>query len=315
MSRIFYISHDATTPRGGVTVLYDHVAALREHGLEAFVVHGTPGFRYPFARKDVPVLDSSAQGALSASDVLVVPEDHPSAVRTCRDLPCRKVLICQNHYYAFISLKPGETWRDFGFSAYLCVSSPIQQALKKWFGVNASVVRPALDSAFFGDAFKPLARPISVACMPRKGLHHLRLVQALLAAVGSKLSWLEIDGLPKEQVAARLRDAHIYVSTSAAEGLGLPPLEAMAVGCLVVGFAGGGGLDYATADNGVWVPDQDPWALAEALRETIASLDDADAVALFDAKRRAGRATAENYTRARFERDLMAFWSAFLNHA
>jgi len=114
---------------------------------------------------------------------------------------------------------------------------------------------------------------------------------------------------------ARLRDAHIYVSTSVAEGLGLPPLEAMAAGCLVVGFTGGGGLDYATADNGVWVPDQDPWALAEALRETIASLNDANAVASLDAKRRAGRATADNYTRPRFERELISFWSAFINEA
>jgi hypothetical protein len=315
MSRIFYVSHDVTEPRGGVAVMYDHVATLRQHGLEAFVVHATPGFRYRFAGNDIPVLDSSAQGALSTSDVLVVPEDYPSAIRTCRDLPCRKVLICQNHYYLFNSLKPGEHWRDFGFSAYLCVSSPIQHALKEWFDVDASVVRPAVDGAFFGDGLKPLTQPISVACMPRKGLPHIRLVQGLLATAGSKLSWLEIDGLPKEQVVARLRDAQIYVSTSVAEGLGLPPLEAMAAGCLVVGFAGGGGLDYATADNGVWVPDQDPWALADALCETIASLGDTNAVASLDAKRRAGRATAENYTRARFERDLLAFWSAFLSNA
>ena len=172
-----------------------------------------------------------------------------------------------------------------------------------------------MDGAFFGDGLKPLTQPISVACMPRKGLPHIRLVQGLLATVGSKVSWLEIHGLPKEEVIARMRDAQIYVSTSVAEGLGLPPLEAMAAGCLVIGFAGGGGLDFATADNGIWVPDQDPWALADALHETVASLDDTSAVASLDAKRRAGRATAENYTHDRFERELIAFWSAFLNDA
>jgi len=55
--------------------------------------------------------------------------------------------------------------------------------------------------------------------------------------------------------------------------------------------------------------------LAEALRETIASLNDANAVASLDAKRRAGRATADNYTRPRFERELISFWSAFINEA
>jgi len=201
----------------------------------------------------------------------------------------------------------------------MCVSSPIQQALRRWFGVDASVVRPAVDDVFFSEDLKPFTPPIIVACMPRKGPHNIRLVQGLLAAAGhvhgEDLSWLEIDGLSKDQVAARLRDAHVYVSTSMYEGLGLPPLEAMAAGCLVVGFAGGGGLDYATADNGIWVPDEDAWALADALERTLASLDDPAAAAALEAKRRAGHATARNYTRARFEHDLLAFWSTYLGSA
>jgi len=316
MSRILYISHDIAQPRGGIGVLYDHVAVLREHGLDAFIVHATPGFRYPFAGADIPVIDASSNLRVSTTDVLVVPEDYPAAIKKCGDLNCRKVLFCQNHFYVFQGLAPGETWRNFGFSGYMCVSSPIEQALRRWFGVDASVVRPAVDDIFFGEDLKPFTPPITVACMPRKGPYVIRLVQVLLAAAGhvqgKGLSWLEIDRLSKDEVAARLRDAHIYVSTSMYEGLGLPPLEAMAAGCLVVGFAGGGGLDYATADNGLWVPDEDAWALADALERTLASLGDPAAVATLEAKRRAGHATARNYTRARFEHELLAFWSAYL---
>jgi hypothetical protein len=319
MSRILYISHDVSQPRGGVGVLYDHVAALRSHGFDAFVVHTTPGFRYPFGRPDVPVIDGSSSVRGSKTDVLVVPEDHSAIIRKCREVTCRKVLFCQNHYFIFQGLAPGETWGEFGFSGYICVSTPIQRALKRWFGVDASVVRPGLDDAWFADGFKPLAPPVTLACMPRKGPANLELVRGLLAAVGhadgKDFAWLEIEGLPRDQVAARLRAAHIYVSTGMYEGLGLPPLEAMAAGCLVVGFAGGGGLDYATADNGVWVPDDDPWALAEALEHTLASLNDPAAAAALDAKRRAGRATAMSYTRERFERELLAFWSAYLGSA
>ena len=317
MSRIFYVSHDLSEPRGGIAVLYHHVSALREHGFEAFIVHATPSFRYPLARRDIPVIDASDLG-VSRTDVLVVPEDHPAAIRKCRALSCRKVLLCQNHFYVFDGLEPGKTWAEFGFSDFLCVSRPIQQALRKWFGVDASVVRPVIHNAFFSETFKPLAAPVTAACMPRKGLPHLRLVQGLLAArpvKGSDIAWVEIDGLPQDQVAARLRAAHIYISTSEAEGLGLPPLEAMAAGCLVVGFAGGGGLDYAAADNGIWVPDEDPWALAEALRETLLDLADPQRTALLEAKRWAGRATATSYTHARFERDLIAFWKAYLGEA
>jgi hypothetical protein len=319
MSRILYVSPDVSQPRGGVGVLYDHVAALRGHGFDAFIVHTTPGFRYPFGRPDVPVIDGSSSVSGSKTDVLVVSEDHSAVIRKCREVTCRKVLFCQNHYFIFQGLAPGQTWGEFGFSGYLCVSTPIQRALKRWFGVDASVVRPAVDEVFFTEDLKPFAPPITVACMPRKGLHNIRLVQGLLAAAGhvhgKDLSWLEIEGLSKHQVAARLRDAHIYVSTSMYEGLGLPPLEAMAAGCLVVGFAGGGGLDYATADNGTWVPDEDVWALANALERTLASFDDPAAVAVLEAKRRAGHAAARNYSRAQFEHNLLAFWSTYLGSA
>jgi hypothetical protein len=317
MSRILYIAPDVDQPRGGVTVIYDHVAVLREHGLEAFVVHASPGFRYRFARCEVPVLDASSSLHVVETDTLVVPEDYPGAIKRCKNILCRKVLFCQNHYQIFQGMAPGETWSDYGFSTYLCVSAPIQQSLKKWFGVSANIVRPFIDAACFASESKLIEPPIIVACMPRKGIGNIRFVQGLLAgdrgAGVARLSWLAIDGVPIKEVCDHLRRAHIYLATSVREGLGLPPLEAMAAGCLVVGFAGGGGLDYASSDNGVWVEDDNAWALAEALEQTVVALTDPDAASLLDAKRAAGRLTASTYNRARFERDLMAFWTRQLD--
>jgi glycosyltransferase involved in cell wall biosynthesis len=316
MSRILYISHDVEQPRGGVDVLYDHVAALREKGLDAFIVHATPGYRYRFAQRDVPVLDGSSRLDILESDVLVIPEDSAGLIGMCRELSCRKVLFCQGHFSIFRGIAPGERWSDFGFSAYLCTSDPIRQALQRWFGISASVVRPYIDALYFSDRPRPLGPPVKVAFMPRKGAEDLRLVQGLLAADGvaakTGLTWLEIDGVPRPEVAARLQEAHIYVSSSAREGLGLPSLEAMAAGCLIVGFTGGGGLDYASAENGVWVENGNPWALAEALAKTLTAVCDLDARASLETKRAAGRATARRYGRAEFERDLMAFWSGQL---
>lgn len=314
MDRILYFSHDIREPRGGIGVLYDHVAVLRRNGFDALVVHTTPNFRYPFGPPDVPVVDASSNLHISRGDILVIPEDLRGAMRSCRNARCRKVLFCQNHFFIFDGLAPGETWSDYGFSAYLCVSAPIQRAMKEWFGVAADIVRPGVDPVFFGDEVRRADSPVTVACMPRKGRDTLRMVRGLLALGGTggraEPTWLEIEGLPREQVAARLRESHIYVSTSRLEGLGLPPLEAMSAGCLVVGFAGAGGLDYATPANGVWVPDDDPWALAKALMEAIAGLNDPGVRPSLQAKCRAGKATARTYSRARFERELIAFWSA-----
>jgi hypothetical protein len=306
VTRIFYVSHDIARPSGGINIMHEHVRTLCRHGFEARILQGERGFRYPFV-EPVPVAYAE-DVTLDDGDFLVVPEDHSGAIRACPTLRGHKVLFCQNHYYVFQGLPAGDTWTQLGFEAFLCLSEPIRRALQAWFGVDAHVVRPAIDARFFAAEPCPISREIIVACMPRKGAAHLQLVRGLLESGARRpmahLEWMPIDGLKKDEVAARLRSAHLFVSTSVREGLGLPPLEAMAAGCLVVGFAGGGGLEYATAENGIWVQDEDPWALADAVKESA----DALAAGSLIATRAAGGKTASSYSQAAFEERLLAFW-------
>jgi hypothetical protein len=315
MGRILYICHDIDAPRGGIGVLYDHVATLRAHGFDAYIVHSTKDFRYPFAPTGTPVLDASAGMRFLPTDTVVVPEDHTVAIHAFRNSACKKILFCQGHHNFFIGLEPGEAWANFGFSDYLCVSKPIQQAMQKWFGVMAHIIKPAINDIFFAE--KPLAPAptISVAYMPRKGAPHIRLVNGLartsVFAQSPPIAWVEIDNLNRDQVAMRLHNAHVFLSTNSCEGLGLPPLEAMASGCLVVGFKGGGGNAYATDANGIWVPDDNPWALADALLTATMGLNDPDAGPKLEAKRLAGQKTALAYKRSEFEHDLVTFWEKY----
>ena len=53
-----------------------------------------------------------------------------------------------------------------------------------------------------------------------------------------------IDGLPEHEVAKRLAECAIFLSFGYPEGCPLPPLEAMASGCVVVGYHGWGGREY-----------------------------------------------------------------------
>jgi len=307
VKRIYYVSHDVARPSGGVGVLHEHLRTLRRHGFDALIAQGQRGFRYPFFADQVPVVHAE-DIALDDDDFLVVPEDHAGAIRGCATLRGSKVLFCQNHFYVFQGLPEGTTWAQAGFTVFLCVSEPIQRALHEWFGVDAHIVRPAIDAQFFNTEPRPVVGEIIVACMPRKGAAHLQLVRRLLESPMRRtvpnLTWAPIDGLKRDQVAARLRTAHLFISTSVREGLGLPPLEAMAAGCLVVGFTGGGGLDYATDENGIWVPDEDPWALAEAVKDVA----DALAAGSLAEMRAAGQKTAATYSQAAFEAHLLAFW-------
>jgi glycosyltransferase involved in cell wall biosynthesis len=104
--------------------------------------------------------------------------------------------------------------------------------------------------------------------MPRKRRRDARFIRECfreLAPDLKRVRWIPIDGLHEEETAAVLRRSLAFVSLARLEGFGLPALEALASGCLVVGFHGGGGREYATTENGDWFEDWDLVGVARAL--------------------------------------------------
>ena len=123
------------------------------------------------------------------------------------------------------------------------------------------------------------------------------------------VQWDPIEGVPRAEVARRMAASEIFLAMGQREGLGLPPLEAMATGALVVGFYGGGGREYATPENGDWFGDDDHFAFVEALA---ARVDALIAGERFEDRRAAGRATAASFGREAFEAQLAAAWGAIV---
>ena len=112
-----------------------------------------------------------------------------------------------------------------------------------------------------------------------------------------------LHGMPEHEVARHLQDSAIFLSFSEREGLPLPPAEAMACGCVVIGFHGFGGRDFG--DNAIWVADGDVVAMAQAAESALVkwSLDNNEFQALTD---RASRHIHGTYSAANTEHDVRA---------
>jgi glycosyltransferase involved in cell wall biosynthesis len=169
---------------------------------------------------------------------------------------------------------------------------------------QVSVVSPGVDTRVFHPGAEP--RRHRIAYMPRK---HPELASRLRDRLAGPVEWCPIDNATEERTAETLRTSTIFLNLGRREGFGLPPIEAMASGCVVCGFASEGMTDYTTAENGLWARENDVEGCVRALEGALAAVADPDWHARLTA---AGRATAERYSLTAFEDAMAAYVRALL---
>ena len=309
--RILYINHDNPVPSGGVKVIYSHVSLLVKNGFPAFVVHNQTGFRLPWFDCDVPILYAGSSLRVSPNDIVVIPEDHKEALKAFKNIPARKYVFCQNHFYVFRGLQNGDSWNDYGILKIFCCSDIISKFIQSVFEYTEA---PVIHNAIHLDIFKPRKKKLQIAYMPRKTPGEPDFIRNLfyrLYKQYKQIPWVCIDRVNETKVAEIMSESAVFLSTSVYEGFGLPPVEAMACGCIVVGFHGNGGLEYASKDNGFWCEGNDIIECAKTLGHVISLINNEDEK-ISKIKSHALKKASE-YSFDRQEKELLNFWGKVKN--
>jgi hypothetical protein len=219
---------------GGVRKLYDHVDILKGAGMNARIV-----------RSDVvdPV-------TLFPKDLIVVPEIYGDLLANLAPTVA-KVSFNQNAYLSWTDVSDPERHPYLNTPSLLgvlCVSLDNKEFLESVFPeLEVEHYRPWIN---VDDRFKfgPWPRDRKICYFARKRSEVSSVVLGALYARGRIDKTWEVvclDGMTDEEIAEHLRTAAIFLSFSKLEGFGAPPVEAMISGCLVVGFAGLGGREFA----------------------------------------------------------------------
>ena len=185
---------------------------------------------------------------LGKEDLWIVPDGWVNGLSLGLKAGARCVLYCQSWTYLFNGLPENVRWHDLPVE-FLAVSHPVACFMDQVMGKRPPVVRPYIDTElFYPSKEKPSAPPVRVAFMPRKNsaliMQIRRIVQERQPDLFSRITWVRIEGESRKGVADILRSCHVFLASGFPEGFALPPLEAMACGCIPVGFTGLGGWDY-----------------------------------------------------------------------
>jgi glycosyltransferase involved in cell wall biosynthesis len=302
---VFALPFRSDVVAGGQKMIYWAAGMLARRGVDAIVWqgHGRPGW----FRSDAP--HSATRPALTENDLVVLPEDVPAsaAIKLLEGVTPRRILFCQNpfHYLRTRHRDPTPFTWDGGMTVGISNASLVRRTSGL---ASLHVVRVAVDGA----VFRPAAKTLRICTVPRKLPQECDAIMAGLGLLHRDLAgipWLRIERLPEHEVAAAMAGSAVFLSLSHRESFGLTPMEAMAAGCAVVGYHGGGGLDYANGANGRWFDHDAVEGVIDALAQVLRGVKAGDpAIAAMIA---AGEDTASAYTPAKAEASFLAAFKAF----
>lgn len=297
---------------GGELVNLQHVATLNQLGVRCVALLN------PDAQvSDVPTglvlpLERLApQRRFAATDVVVIPEFYREAFSHFATQPCQRVIHTQGPFLTFRGFDSIALMNAAGLSAGISCSNFAQQLMQRMGSTLAwQVVAPFVLPFFKAAGVK---KKLQVAYMPDKRPKEAPVVMALFRQLYPEfatIDWVPIVGMSRQACAEVMAQSAVFASFSYLEGLGLPPLEAMASGSLVCGFDGYGGSDYATQDNGLWVQEGDHEGFAHAVGASLKLAQAGQGACA--AQIAAGLQTAASYSQARFGAELLAAWRVIL---
>jgi len=287
-------------PSGGVKIIYQHCDILNRNGYSAIPVHLGDFTVDWFPHQSQPMNLPEALRLMNESDVLICPE---VVAHLATDFPrMNKIAFIQAWSLAELRTGPDKRYEDLGFGRLLSCSHYVQDYMKPRSSLSCDVVVNGIDlSVFHPRGRRENGRKVVV--LNRRNIADAQEAMGMLGQAAEEVEFSILDNrYTQAQIADLFRQADIFIAIGYPEGFALPPLEAMACGCAVVGFTGGGGGEHMIdGETAVVAADGDVKELADALTAVIADPE------LKEHVRAGGINKAQQFSLANMEQQLLRF--------
>lgn len=304
--RIIFLLKPFDKPFGGAGVLYKHVDLLNQHGFHAFIaLSEKPSVDY--YDFNIPLLIHNDSIELEPSDICVIPEVFPDYMEALRSIRAKKIMFCQNQYYLPFKQNPEIGILEYPVDSFIVSSEALRTFFYDVYGIaNIPLIPYAIDTQVYVSVQNKVRQ---IAFMPRKLPAEAKFIEATFKRMYkrySEIPWVSIDNTTMKRSAEIMGESEIFLSLSHQESFGLPPLEAMSCGCLVVGFHGDGGREYMNNGNGWWAETGDWRACVHGLASAL-DLVEMGGEELLLMKTKMAQ-TVNKYSPERMEQELLKYW-------
>lgn len=342
--KLYFICSENKEPIGGIKQLYRHVDILNKNGFNAFIVHRKKGFRHKWFENNTIIIYNSAifnkidkilkkkikplkkiknyirskkDNLIDDKGILIIPEIFGPYIDSIND-NIKKVIFNQNCYYTFNNCsfdesKSNPIYLDEKFLASIVVSEDSKKYLEYTFPKSITHrIHLGINTDKF--SYKKALKKKQIAFMPRKLKDDIIQIINILKVKGNLKNWefVPIHNKSEDEVATILNESSIFLSLNHREGFGLPPAEAMASGCIVIGYAGQGGNEYFKPEFSFKIDESNIIQFVEKVEEIALMVDTNDAN-LIKIQENASIYISEHYNLKKEEESIISTWNKILN--
>lgn len=343
---IYYFCPEIATPVGGIRVIYRHVDILNQHGIPAYVVHRTRGFRVGWFENNTPIvywrqnifdkalaklkrrsdpeaiielpISDGPRASIAEGDILVLPEMYGPDLAAAYGRGIKKVILNQNCYLTF---KGYSFQRDRLITPYLhkdvlatLINSIDGEAYLRYAFPSLPLHRFRLSidpNLFFYQAEKKRQICFSRIKNEADALQVINILK--FRGVLKDYEIVPFINRPQGEVAQIYRDSLFMLSFGYPEGFGLPPAEAMACGCVAIGYHGGGGREFFRPEFSYPIEQGDIVGFARTVEEVLWTYEQ-DPGAILSQGRMAADYISTEYAQKREEEEVTAMWQAIIGN-
>lgn len=246
---------------GGIGVVYQHIKVLAELGYDAMVVYSGNEYKKPewlgaeyTKLKHIRIDDKNKPLSVGMEDILVIPEGFPNIMEQTKNLPCKRVVLCQSYQYVLSSLMPGVSWDFFGIRDVIVVTPTLEDYLKRifWDRFDIKICRPSVDDNLFKPSLKPKKPIIAISARDPQDVLNISKHFYLAHPQFKFISFKHMADMDRATFAETLSECCLGVWVDRIAGFGTFPLECAKSGVPFIGLIPNIIPEYAQDNHGIW---------------------------------------------------------------
>ena len=236
----FFVIDTKGNPSGSLEYIYRTALTIKELGYNVSILHQEEEFIgvrdwLGDAAADLPHHNIEKENVeISACDFLFIPEILSSVMSQTKTLPCKRVIILQNHSFMADFMPVGVTPFDMNINEVVTTTKTLKDIADEYFpGIKTHIVRPMIAPVFRNND-NPKKLIVNVVSRSQDDISRIVKPFYWKYPVYKWISFRDLRGVTQEVFADALREGAITIWIDDISDFGYSALEAAKSGSIVI---------------------------------------------------------------------------------